>query len=60
MPTTVSVPEPTFRHIHMKTTLDLRPVLHRREDRIRAHILLRWLALLLIRVAETTTGNPPS
>jgi hypothetical protein len=41
----------------MKTTLDLRPVYHRREDRIRAHILLCWLALLLIRVAETTTGH---
>jgi hypothetical protein len=41
----------------MKTTLDLRPVYHRREDRIRAHILLRWLALLLIRIAETTTGQ---
>jgi hypothetical protein len=41
----------------MKTTLDLRPVFHRREDRIRAHILLCWLALLLIRVAETTTGH---
>ena len=41
----------------MKTTLDLRPVFHRREDRIRAHILLCWLALLLIRVAETDTGR---
>jgi hypothetical protein len=41
----------------MKTTLDLRPVYHRREDRIRAHILLCWLALLLIRVAETGTGH---
>jgi hypothetical protein len=41
----------------MKTTLDLRPVFHRREDRIRAHILLCWLALLLIRVAETETGR---
>jgi hypothetical protein len=41
----------------MKTTLDLRPVLHRREDRIRAHVLLCWLALLLVRVAETGTGH---
>ena len=37
----------------MKTTLDLRPVYHRRGDRIRSHIVLCWLALLLIRVAET-------
>jgi transposase len=36
----------------MKTHLDLRPVHHRKEDRIRAHVLLCWLALLLIRVAE--------
>jgi Transposase DDE domain len=41
----------------MKTTLDLRPVFHRKEQRIRAHVLLCWLALLLIRVAETTTGE---
>lgn len=47
----------------MKQILDLRPVYHRREDRIRAHVLLCWLALLLIRVAETSTGqtwNPPA
>jgi hypothetical protein len=41
----------------MKSILDLRPVYHRLEDRIRAHILLCWLALLLIRIAETTTGR---
>jgi hypothetical protein len=41
----------------LKTTLDLRPAYHRREDRIRAHILLCWLALLLIRIAETRTGH---
>ncbi|MGI5135670.1 IS1634 family transposase [Streptomyces sp. CA-106110] len=41
----------------MKQLLDLRPVYHRREDRIRAHVLLCWLALLLIRVAENATGQ---
>lgn len=41
----------------MKSTLDLRPVYHRLEDRIRAHVLLCWLALLLIRIAETETGD---
>ena len=41
----------------MKQILDLRPVYHRLEDRIRAHVVLCWLALLLIRVAETTTGQ---
>jgi transposase len=42
----------------MKQILDLRPIYHRREDRIRAHVLLCWLALRLIRIAETTTGRP--
>jgi hypothetical protein len=41
----------------MKTTLELRPVYHRLEDRIRAHVILCWLALLLIRIVETTTGG---
>ena len=36
----------------LKSTLELRPVFHRLEPRIRAHVLLCWLALLLIRVAE--------
>jgi Transposase DDE domain len=40
-----------------KGSLGLRPVYHHREDRIRAHVQLCWLALLLIRVAETTTGD---
>jgi len=40
----------------MKSTLELRPVFHRLEPRIRAHVLLCWLALLLIRVAERRTG----
>jgi hypothetical protein len=39
----------------MKSTLDLRPVYHRLDARIRAHVLLCWLALLLIRVAERRT-----
>jgi hypothetical protein len=39
----------------MKTTL--RPVYHRLEERIRAHVLLCWLALLLVRLIETTTGD---
>jgi hypothetical protein len=37
----------------MKQILDLRPVFHRLEDRIRAHVLLCWLALLLARIVET-------
>lgn len=36
----------------LKSTLELRPVFHRLEPRIRAHVLLCWLALLLVRVAE--------
>lgn len=41
----------------LKTTLELRPVHHRREDRIRSHVTLCWLALLLIRIVEVRTGS---
>jgi transposase len=41
----------------MKSTLDLRPVYHHLEHRIRAHVLLCWLGLLLIRVTENTTRH---
>jgi transposase len=41
----------------LKSTLELRPVFHRVEHRIRAHVLLCWLALLLIRVAERQTSQ---
>jgi hypothetical protein len=41
----------------MKQVIDLRPVYHRKEERIRAHVVLCWLALLLIRVTETTCGG---
>lgn len=39
----------------LKTTLELRPVYHRKEERIRAHVLLCWLSLLLVRIAEVNT-----
>ena len=39
----------------MKGSLGLRPVHHHREDRIRGHVQLCWLALLFIRVIENTT-----
>lgn len=41
----------------LKSTLELRPVFHRLEPGIRGHVLLSWLALLLIRVAERRTGQ---
>ena len=41
----------------MKGSLGLRPVFHHREDRIRSHIQLCWLGLLLIRVIENATGD---
>jgi len=40
----------------LKQVIDLRPVYHRKEDRIRAHVLLCWLALLLARIAENACG----
>lgn len=47
--------EDAFRTL--KTTLELRPMYHRLENRIRAHILLCWLALLLVRIIEEETGE---
>jgi hypothetical protein len=41
----------------LKTTIELRPIFHRLEHRIRAHVLIAWLALLLIRVAERQTSQ---
>ena len=41
----------------MKQVIDLRPVYHRKEERIRAHVILCWLALLLARVAENACGQ---
>jgi len=41
----------------LKQVIDLRPVYHRKEERIRAHVILCWLALLLVRVAETAAGS---
>ena len=47
--------ERSFRDL--KGTLLLRPVFHRRDDRIRAHVLVCFLALVIVRVAETRTGE---
>jgi Transposase DDE domain len=41
----------------MQSILDLRPVYHRLEERLHAHVLLCWLALLLVRVAENQAGQ---
>ncbi len=46
--------ERSFRDL--KGTLLLRPVFHRKDDRIRAHVLVCFLALVLVRLAETRTG----
>jgi len=47
--------ERSFRDL--KGTLRIRPVFHRLDDRIRAHALNCWLALLLVRIAERHTGQ---
>lgn len=47
--------EDAFRTI--KSDLEIRPMYHRREDRIRAHIKLCWLALLLVRIIENKTDQ---
>ena len=41
----------------LKQVIDLRPACHRREDRIRAHVILCWLALLLARISENATSR---
>lgn len=40
----------------LKTTLDLRPIYHRKDERIESHVFLCFLALLLVRIAEKKTG----
>ena len=40
----------------MKTTLDLRPVYHRKDERIESHVFLCFLALMLVRIAERKTN----
>jgi hypothetical protein len=40
----------------LKHSLSLRPVYHSKDDRIRSHVLICWLALLLVRIAELETG----
>ncbi len=41
----------------MKQVIDLRPVYHRKEERIRAHVVLCFLALMLVRVAENAARD---
>ncbi len=40
-----------------KQVIYLRPACHRKEERIRAHVILCWLALLLARTAENACGD---
>jgi hypothetical protein len=47
--------EACFRSL--KTQVEIRPVYHRLEARIRAHDTLCWLALLLARICEEKTGR---
>ena len=47
--------ERSFRDL--KGTLLLRPVFHRKDDRIRAHVLICFLALVIVRVAESRTSE---
>ncbi|MCA1656325.1 MAG: IS1634 family transposase [Actinobacteria bacterium] len=47
--------ERSFRDL--KGVLRLRPVFHSKSQRIRAHVLICFLALVIIRLAETRTGE---
>ena len=41
----------------LKSSLGLRPVYHSKDDRIKSHVLLCWLSLVLVRMAEIETGK---
>ena len=41
----------------LKGTILLRPVYHRKQDRIRAHVLICFLALVIIRIAELRAAD---
>ncbi|MEW6323681.1 MAG: IS1634 family transposase [Acidobacteriota bacterium] len=47
--------ERSFRDL--KGVLRLRPVFHSKDERIRAHVLICFLALVIVRVAETRAGQ---
>jgi len=47
--------EAAFRTL--KQSLALRPVYHQKDDRVRSHVLLCWLGLMLIRIVENKTGK---
>jgi len=51
----LAVIERVFRD--MKHLIDIRPVRHRLPERIRAHVLLCWLAMLMVRIAENETNQ---
>ena len=42
----------------LKGILCLRPVYHSKAERIRSHVLIRFLAPVIIRVAETAQARP--
>ena len=50
--TFASLPNCSRPVVDSRQSRSWRSVHHRREDRVRAHVLLCWLALLLIRVIE--------
>ena len=55
--TFASLPNCSGPVVDSRQSRSWRSVHHRREDRVRAHVLLCWLALLLIRVIENDSGH---
>ena len=41
----------------LKASLELRPLYHRQDERMEAHVFLCFLALLLVRIAKRQTGQ---
>lgn len=46
-----------WRDLKATTATRLRPIYHYREDRIRSHVQICWLALPLVRTIEQATGD---
>jgi hypothetical protein len=46
-----------WRDLKAATTTRLRPIYRRRDDRIRSHVQICWLARLLIRTIEKVRGD---
>jgi hypothetical protein len=57
LPSILSQIEANYCSLVLNITLELRPNYHSKDERIRCHIFLCFLALVLARIAEHKTGS---